>query len=63
MQGAAVSDLINFVLFNLTRKDAMANGLFMQFDTLTAVTDPPVRPKAGTTYLYQWSDGSKRNNW
>jgi len=41
----------------------MADVLFMQFDTLTPVTDPAVRPKVGTKYLYQWSNGSKKNDW
>jgi len=40
----------------------MANGIFAEFTMLTAVTEPPVCPRAGTTYLYQWTEVSNKDD-
>jgi len=40
----------------------MAN-LFTQLSTLTPVNEPPVCPPAGMTYIYQWSEDTKKDDW
>jgi len=34
-----------------------------QFNTLAAVNELAVCPPAGTMYVYQWSDDTKKDDW
>ena len=41
----------------------MGDSKYSFFDTLTPVTVPLQCPKAGTTYLFKWSDESQKEDW
>jgi len=41
----------------------MANEIYETFDNIEPSTEPLFRPKAGTTYLFTWTDDTRKNDW